>query len=75
MIVAFLGLILVIGIAMWMLSRRLPGDIGLAVSVLIAGICLLDAVFLASGGETVLAWWAIAGFALTLLLQRVIPGT
>lgn len=75
MIAALIALIAVIGIAMWMLSRRLPGDIGLAVSVLIAGICLLDAVFLASAGETVLAWWAIAGFGLTLLLQRAIPGT
>jgi 4-hydroxybenzoate polyprenyltransferase len=75
MIIALLGLIAVIAIAMWMLSRRLPGDIGLAVSALIAGICLMDAVFLASAGETVLAWWAIAGFVLTLLLQRAIPGT
>lgn len=74
-IIAFLALIAVIGVAMWMLSRRLPGDIGLAVSVLIAGICLLDAVFLASAGEAALAWWAIAGFVLTLLMQRMIPGT
>ena len=35
---------------------------------MIAGICLLDAIFLASAGEIVLAWWAIAAFALTLLL-------
>ncbi len=75
MIISFLGLIAVIAIAIWMLHRRLPGDIGLAVSVLIAGICLVDAIFLASAGETVLAWWAIAGFGLTLLLQRAIPGT
>lgn len=75
LIVAFLALIAVVGIAMWMLNRRLPGDIGLAVSVLIAGICLLDAVFLAGAGEAMLAWWAIAGFGLTLFLQRTIPGT
>lgn len=72
---AFIALLVVIGIAMWMLRRRLPGDIGLAVSALIAGICLVDALFLASAGETVLAWWAIAGFILTIMLQRVIPGT
>lgn len=72
---AFILLLVVIGIAIWMLRRRLPGDIGVAVSVLIAGICLLDAIFLASAGEVVLAWWAIAGFALTLMLQRFIPGT
>ena len=72
---AFILLLVVIGIAIWMLRRRLPGDIGVAVSVLIAGICLLDAIFLASAGEVALAWWAIAGFALTLMLQRYIPGT
>ncbi len=72
---AFILLVAVIGIAFWMLRRRLPGDIGLAVSVLIAGICVLDAIFLASAGEVVLAWWAIAGFVLTLMLQRFIPGT
>ncbi len=73
--VAFVLLLAVIGIAIWMLRRRLPGDIGVAVSVLIAGICLLDAIFLASAGEIVLAWWAIAAFVLTLMLQRFIPGT
>ncbi|MEM8947974.1 MAG: UbiA family prenyltransferase [Pseudomonadota bacterium] len=73
--IALILLLGVIGIAVWMLRRRLPGDIGVAVSVLIAGICLLDAVFLASAGEIVLAWWAIAGFVLTLMLQRFIPGT
>ena len=75
LVAAFLALLVVVIIAIWMLNRRLPGDIGLAVSVLIAGICLVDAIFLAGAGETVLAWWAIAGFVLTLLLQRVVPGT
>ncbi|MEM7042386.1 MAG: hypothetical protein AAF543_06205, partial [Pseudomonadota bacterium] len=74
-VLAFVLLLGVIGIAIWMLRRRLPGDIGVAVSVLIAGICLLDAIFLASAGEIVLAWWAIAAFVLTLILQRYIPGT
>jgi len=73
--ITFLALLVVIGLAMWMVRRRLPGDIGVAVSVLIAGICVLDAMFLASAGETVLAWWALAGFGLTLILQRFIPGT
>ncbi len=73
--VALVLLLVVIGLAVWMLRRRLPGDIGVAVSVLIAGICILDAIFLASAGEVVLAWWAIAGFILTLILQRFVPGT
>jgi hypothetical protein len=74
-VLALVLLLAVVALAFWMLRRRLPGDIGVAVSVLIAGICALDAVFLASAGEVVLAWWAIAGFALTLVLQRFIPGT
>lgn len=74
-IVALILLLGVLGLAIWALRRRLPGDIGVAVSVLLAGICVLDAIFLASAGETVLAWWAIIGFLLTLLLQRFIPGT
>ncbi len=75
MVAAFLGLMVVLGITLWMLYRRLPGDIGLAVSTLIAGICLMDAIFLASAGENMLAFWAIVGFGLTLFLQRLIPGT
>lgn len=74
-VLAFLLLLAALAIAVWMLRRRLPGDIGVAVSVLIAGICLVDAIFLASAGETVLAWWALAAFVLTLFLQRFIPGT
>ena len=72
---AFILMIGVVALAIWMLRRRLPGDIGVAVSVLIAGICVLDAIFLASAGEIALAWWAIAAFVLTLVLQRFIPGT
>ena len=77
-ITTLLALLLLIGViifAIFALRRRLPGDIGVAVSALIAGVCVLDAVFLASAGEVVLAWWAIAGFILTLILQRFIPGT
>lgn len=72
---AFVVLLLVVALAVWMVKRRLPGDIGVAVSVMIAGICVLDAIFLASAGEAVLAWWALAAFVLTLVLQRFIPGT
>ena len=41
----------------------------------IAGICLLDAIFVASTGEIPLALLAVACFGLTLALQRFIPGT
>lgn len=43
---------------------------------LIAGICLVDAIFIATaGGGPVLATIAIAGFIVTLAMQRVVPGT
>ena len=74
-VLAFVLFLAVIGLAVWMLRRRLPGDIGVAVSVLLAGICVLDAILLASAGEIALARWAIAAFGLTLVLQRFVPGT
>ena len=46
-----------------------------AVVSLIAGICLLDAVFIAGTGYDWLALLAGAAFLLTLALQRRIPGT
>ena len=42
---------------------------------LIAGIALLDAVLIAAAGATAIAWLAVAGFALTLVLQRYVAGT
>jgi hypothetical protein len=46
-----------------------------AVVSLIAGLCLLDAVFMAGAGYTWPALLAAAAFLLTLALQRHIPGT
>ena len=45
------------------------------VSVLIAGICLLDALFVAGAGQPVLAFVTALGFPLTLALQRAVIGT
>ncbi|HJU45113.1 MAG TPA: UbiA family prenyltransferase [Vicinamibacterales bacterium] len=43
---------------------------------LIAGICIVDAIFITmAGGGPVAATVAIAGFIVTLALQRVVPGT
>jgi 4-hydroxybenzoate polyprenyltransferase len=61
--------------ALHFLWRRRPGDIPRAVVSLIAGISLLDAVFLALAGEGGLAGLASIGFLATLALQRYIPGT
>jgi hypothetical protein len=46
-----------------------------AVVSLIAGVCLLDAVFIAAAGHAWLALLAACAFLLTLALQRHIPGT
>ena len=42
---------------------------------LIAGISLVDALLIAGAGAPLLALVAVAGFGLTLLLQRWIMGT
>lgn len=50
-------------------------NLGYAVPWLLAGICLVDALIIASRGDLRLAAIAAAGFPLTLALQRVVPGT
>ncbi len=64
-----------IGVALWLLRRRGPGDIPRAVVSLIAGISLVDALFLAVDGWPGAAVLAFACFATTLVLQRWISGT
>jgi hypothetical protein len=64
-----------VGVALSFLWRRRPGDVPRAVVSLIAGISLLDAVLIAAAGAPGIAWLAVAGFGLTLALQRLVPGT
>jgi 4-hydroxybenzoate polyprenyltransferase len=54
-----------------------PGriDVPRAVASLIAGISLLDALFLVGQGQTVLVWIVLGAFLLTLVLQRSVPST
>jgi|RhiMetdeSRZDD1v2_1073273.scaffolds.fasta_scaffold17647_5 4-hydroxybenzoate polyprenyltransferase len=75
------GLVLVP--ALWMLAyvmsltqiAKLAGR-GDWVPWLIAGISIVDAIFITmSGGGPIAATIALAGFPLTLALQRVVPGT
>ena len=61
--------------ALWLIRRRRPGDVGRAVALMLAGICLFDAMLIAGTGAPGLALLAAAGFPLTLLLQRWVPGT
>ena len=74
-LVMFMLFALWVGIALWFLRRRRPGDVPRAVVSLIAGIALLDAVLIAAAGAPGIAWLAVAGFVLTLGLQRLVPGT
>lgn len=69
------GLLGVVLIALRLLLRRNKGDVPRAVVTMIAGISLYDAVLIAGLGHIGLALFAVAGFALTLLLQRVVSGT
>jgi 4-hydroxybenzoate polyprenyltransferase len=62
-------------IALFFLKRRDPGDVGRAVSLLIATIALCDALTAAAAGDLAIAVMCCALFALTLILQRAVPGT
>ena len=61
--------------AVRLLLRRQRGDVPRGVVSLIAGISLLDAVFLASQGAVWPSVVAVACFALTLLMQAWVTGT
>ena len=69
------GLLAVVLIALRLLFRRNKSDVPRAVVTMIAGISLYDAVLIAGQGQALLALLAVAGFALTLVLQRVVSGT
>jgi 4-hydroxybenzoate polyprenyltransferase len=73
--------ILYVAFALWVsfalsfLPRGARRNVPRAVTALLAGICLFDALLIASHGQPTLAWLAVGGFALTLALQRVVPAT
>jgi UbiA prenyltransferase family len=71
----FLALAAWIGLALFYLNRRDKGDVPRAVISLIAGISLIDAIFLAGVGHIAAAYAAIACFVATILLQRWVSGT
>lgn len=64
-----------IGIALRLLFRRGAGDVPRAVVTLIAGVALLDAIYLAGAGAFTWAAAAVVMFGVTLIAQRFIPGT
>ena len=71
-LLVFLGWML---LAIWFIKRRRPGDIPRVVVSLIAGISLLDALLVVGTGALDVALLCIFGFAVTLMLQRYVPGT
>jgi UbiA prenyltransferase family protein len=76
-ITALLLLLAADAIAVRLLATRpVPGAVPLAVSGLIAAICLLDALAIAlNGGGVLLIAICAAGYPLTRLFQKSIPGT
>jgi UbiA prenyltransferase family len=56
--------------------KPVPGAVPLAVSGLIAAICLVDAVAVAvAGGSTAIVALCLLGYPLTRLFQKIVPGT
>ena len=76
-IVALLLLLVADALAVRLLSTRpVPGAVPLAVSGLIAAICLVDTLAIAlSGGGALLVATCAFGYPLTRLFQKSIPGT
>jgi 4-hydroxybenzoate polyprenyltransferase len=76
-IAAFLLLLAADAIAVRLLATRpVPGAVPLAVSGLIAAICLVDALAIAlNGGGVALAAACALGYPLTRLCQKFVPGT
>lgn len=74
-LIPILSLVAWLAIALRFLIRRRSGDIRLAVICLIAGISLVDALFIAGAGSIQISFLAVAAFILTLTFQRFIPGT
>jgi 4-hydroxybenzoate polyprenyltransferase len=70
----YVALLAAVVYAVSLMMRRGPANFPRVVSVLIAGICLLDGLFIAGAGQPLFAMLASFGFALTLLLQRSVSG-
>jgi 4-hydroxybenzoate polyprenyltransferase len=76
-VAAFVLLLAADAFAIWLLAKQhVQGAVPLAVSGLIAAICLVDALAIAAAGGGIFIVAACAvGYPLTRLFQRSIPGT
>jgi len=61
--------------ALSLMARPGRANIGRVVTILIAGISLLDGLFIAGQGQAALTGLTVAAFVLTLVLQRYVAGT
>jgi hypothetical protein len=73
--VLYLGFLAWVAYAVSLVARAPGRDIRRAVTSLIAGISLLDALLIVGAAGPAWAVWSMLGFILTLALQRWIPGT
>ena len=71
-LIAFNGWVI---FCLYIINRKQPGDIPKAVVSLIAGISLVDAIFIAAMSSLSIMLFAVITFLLTLFLQRYISGT
>jgi 4-hydroxybenzoate polyprenyltransferase len=62
-------------VALTSVAKRVGQRAGVLISLLVAGISLVDAVFILAAGSGGLALLAAAAFVATLALQRVVAGT
>ena len=74
-LVLYLLLLATVVAALVLLFRPGRSDVPRAVMLLIAGISLLDGLFIAGQGQTLLAGAAVVAFLLTLFFQRFVAGT
>ena len=71
----FAAFVLWTAAALWLLQRRRQGDVGRAVSHLIAGISLYDAIFVAAYHSPELGLMCALAVPVTIAAQRYVPGT
>jgi hypothetical protein len=71
----YLFLLGAVGVSLILLFRPDVPDVPHAMMLLIAGISLLDGLFMAGQGQVLLAGVAVAAFFLTLAFQRFVAGT
>ena len=62
-------------VALTWIAKRVGQRAGWLIPLLVAGISIVDAAVMAVSGAPALAVFGLAGFVLTLLFQRVVPGT